>query len=156
LYSSDASELVVRLAEVEPSDRVEVGSAYRGRATVYATAVNIASEEHLAELRRAVLQLAERCGFPGSPPTPEFDNGLPLLLGNLMKISAVEAGCTEVWNYLTLVLLPDVAFWRWPNEKRNPSYERLIGKPRNVLRRHWWRWYLLGEELPSRMNEDEL
>ncbi|TWG93056.1 hypothetical protein L615_006600000150 [Nocardioides sp. J9] len=67
-----------------------------------------------------------------------------------------EAGVAEVWNYLTLVLLPDVALWRWPNPNCDPRYERLLGKPRNVFRRHWWRAHLLGPELTMRMREDEL
>ncbi|KRE56436.1 hypothetical protein ASG70_04780 [Phycicoccus sp. Soil748] len=52
--------------------------------------------------------------------------------------------------------MPDIALWRWPSESMDPSYERLVGKPRNVFRRHWWRWYLLGADITAQLTEDEL
>ncbi|MFG3423725.1 hypothetical protein [Micromonospora sp. NPDC047730] len=66
-----------------------------------------------------------------------------------------DAPSEEVWSFLSLVLLPDVALWRWPNPLRRPGYERIIGRPRNVFRRLWTRIHSLGEDLGAHLYEDE-
>jgi hypothetical protein len=55
-----------------------------------------------------------------------------------------EASVEAVWSFLSLVVAPDVAFWRWPNTPNKDDYERLLGYPRNVFRRLGWRAYTLG------------
>ncbi len=72
-----------------------------------------------------------------------------------MQITPADAAQEGVWSFLSLVLLPDVAFWRWPNAKGAADYERLIGRPRNVFRRLWWRAYCLGEAASALVFEDE-
>ncbi len=70
----------------------------------------------------------------------------------------VEASNEAVWSFISLVLLPDVTFWRFRNKKLRNDYERALGYPRNVFRRLWWRAYTLGlvdESAPSAMYEDE-
>nr|WP_282433157.1 DUF6339 family protein [Cryobacterium arcticum] len=71
-----------------------------------------------------------------------------------------EAADEGVWSFLTLNVCPDVAFWRFPNARSDDGsfrtdYERLLGRPRNVLRRSWWRGYILGADLSGRLLEDE-
>jgi hypothetical protein len=59
---------------------------------------------------------------------------------------------------MSLVLLPDVALWRFPNRDGREGYERIIGRPRNVFRRLWWRCQALGAEEDGpggRLLEDE-
>ena len=48
-----------------------------------------------------------------------------------------------VWSFLTVVVVPEIGPWRFPGR----SEERLIGRPRNVLRRTWWRAWALGPDL---------
>lgn len=129
---------------------------YHGRTTTYATAQRLADRSHLHDVRTAVVGHARAHGFPDGQPRAGFDETMPGLLLDVLEMAPAEAGEAEVWNFLSLVLLPDVALWRWPNESRNPGYERLIGKPRNVLRRHWWRGHLITPRLCPLMNEDEL
>ncbi|MBC9819736.1 hypothetical protein [Terrabacter sp. MAHUQ-38] len=110
----------------------------------------------MAALREEVVELAKAAGFPTERPLATFDTELPGLLGRRLQMSPAEAGRMEVWNFLTLALLPDVALWRWPSDTKDPTYERILGKPRNVFRRHWWRWRILGPDLPLRLVEDEM
>jgi hypothetical protein len=48
-----------------------------------------------------------------------------------------------VWSFLTLVVCPEIGPWRFPGR----TEERLLGEPRNVLRRLWWRAWTLGPNL---------
>lgn len=72
-----------------------------------------------------------------------------------MDILPADAAQEGVWSFLALILLPDVALWRWPDHNGRADYERLIGKPRNVFRRLWWRAYCLGEANSAEVFEDE-
>ena len=79
---------------------------------------------------------------------------MPALLHQYMRIVPADAANGDVWSFLTLVVLPDVAFWRFPN----PPDVRLLGRPRNVFRRYWWRAHVLGAEdggLAARLGEDQ-
>ncbi|GIJ34439.1 hypothetical protein Vse01_35870 [Micromonospora sediminimaris] len=84
-----------------------------------------------------------------------FDRLLAPALYRQMAIVPADAASEEVWSFLSLVLLPDVALWRWPNLLRRPGYERIIGRPRNVFRRLWTRVHSLGEDLGAQLYEDE-
>lgn len=60
-----------------------------------------------------------------------------------------------MWNFLTLLVLPDVAVWRFPGR----ADERLLGRSRNVFSRLWWRGEVVGADLidvRSGLGEDEL
>ncbi|CAM5732904.1 hypothetical protein SALBM311S_10310 [Streptomyces alboniger] len=48
-----------------------------------------------------------------------------------------EAASRDVWAFMALVLLPDVAFWRYPQ----PPRDRVLGTDltRHVFGRLWWR-----------------
>lgn len=120
----------------------------------------LASREYLADLRRGVVRIARDFGFPyrtdqKSPRLSEFDAALGNFLLESLKITPAEAGVDEIWNFLTLVLLPDIAAWRYPNRKNVADFDRWIGKRRNVLRKAWWRAYCLGPELNLLIGEDE-
>ncbi len=117
-------------------------------------------ESDLALLRSVVVDIAKQHGFPetlaarGEAAT-RFDREVSVALLTQMSLLPADAGTEGVWSFLTLVLIPDVAFWRWPNPKCLSDYERLIGKPRNVFRRLWWRAYCIGSDASQRVFEDE-
>ena len=72
-----------------------------------------------------------------------------------LRIIPADAAHDETWSFLTLVVFPDVAVIRFPDMHVN----RLIGTPRNVLRRTWFRQEVLGDLLHSTgrpLGEDEL
>jgi hypothetical protein len=112
----------------------------------------------LTEIQQTVRKIADDHGWPeplNRVTGTAFDRAVSADLYRLMRIVPADAASEDVWSFLSLVVLPDVAFWRWPNPNRTVGYERLIGRPRNVFRRLWTRIHTLGEDLGTRLYEDE-
>ncbi|MFD9337284.1 DUF6339 family protein [Streptomyces sp. NPDC060028] len=98
----------------------------------------------LRELRDLVVALAEQAGFPGESDRTRrahFDLSVAVLLHKEMDMVPAEAASPDVWAFLALVLLPDVAFWRYP---KSPG-DRVLGTDltRHVFGRLWWRAQLV-------------
>ncbi|MET7940439.1 DUF6339 family protein [Streptomyces sp. NPDC005302] len=119
-------------------------------AVVHESAVYVAtggdrvSTHQLQELRNGVIDLAKRAGFPEESDrtrNAEFDLRLAALLHAEMGMVPAEAASRDVWAFLALVLLPDVAFWRYPQ----PPRDRVLGTDltRHVFGRLWWRAQLV-------------
>jgi hypothetical protein len=88
-----------------------------------------------------------------------FDRELGARLLESLRMSPYEAAQKGVWTFLTLVVLPEIGPWRFPEL----TSERFVGSPiRNVLGRTWWRARLLGPDLgcgefgAEPLGEDEL
>ena len=164
-----------RMSREEASDRVKLLSGLSASAlaatvttntdsaTFYQTATSRIQPRELDEIRARVLDLAKQHGFPNAQARGRsiaFDRALTIVLGELMNILPADAADEGVWSFFTLNVCPDVALWRFPNEavgadNFRESYERLVGRPRNIFRRAWWRWYILGGDLSSKLIEDE-
>lgn len=128
------------------------------RATWYPTAPHRVAEDDLRALQQTVRGIATEANWPATLSKTNgtaFDRLLAPALYRQMTIVPADAASEEVWSFLSLVLLPDIALWRWPNPLRRPGYERVIGRPRNVFRRLWTRVHSLGEDLGARLYEDE-
>jgi hypothetical protein len=118
------------------------------------------TEGELAELRSTVLDIARANGFPQPQPRGRqtlFDRQLAVYLWERMCLVPAEAAAGGVWSFLSLVLLPDVAAWRYP--ERHPM--RFIGRDvmigtanRHVFGRLWARAYVFGPDLLHRLIED--
>ena len=68
-------------------------------------------------------------------------------------MSPIDGFNRDVWSYLTMRVLPDLALWRW---NVNKTDERFIGgSERSCFQRLWLRSYVLGGELASQLQEDE-
>jgi hypothetical protein len=120
---------------------------------------NRVPQERLKQLQAAVRSIVDRLGFPEPKRRQEafsqFDHDLPKLLCESMQIVPADAAAEGVWSFIGLVLLPDIAAWRYPNRSR----ERMIGLPRNAFRRLWWRGFVLGHsphDAPAVLGEDQL
>lgn len=153
-----AEELLYTHSAVETVQLTAQADTAHSRATWYPTAPNRVAPEKLSELQQTVRRIARDNGWPGTlsrHAATEFDRQLAAELYRQMRILPADAASEEVWSFLSLVLLPDVAFWRWPNPDRKPRYERILGQPRNVFRRLWHRVHVLGEDLGSMLFEDE-
>ena len=89
--------------------------------------------------------VAEKAGYPESLKgrTQDFDRPCGSELYRAMGIVPADAAAEQVWTFLTLVVVPEIGPWRFPDR---PD-ERLLGRPRNVLRRLWWRAWALGADL---------
>ena len=68
-------------------------------------------------------------------------------------MSPIDGFSREVWSYLTLRLLPDLALWRWNVNKTDERF--LGGAERSCFQRLWLRSYVLGGDLASQLFEDE-
>ncbi|MFJ1804683.1 MULTISPECIES: DUF6339 family protein [unclassified Streptomyces] len=113
-------------------------------AVYVATGGDRVSSGQLRELREGVLTLAKRAGFPEQSDrarNAEFDLRLAALLHAEMGMVPAEAASRDVWAFLALVVLPDVAFWRYPQ----PPKDRVLGTDltRHVFGRLWWRAQLV-------------
>lgn len=110
-------------------------------------------------LRDSIVSVASEFGFPhtevNNQVSGEFDRTAARILYENLNLLLAEAASPDVWSFLTLVLLPDVAKWRFPNRKNYEDYERWLGTDRNVFRKLWWREGTLGHELSSQLGEDE-
>ncbi|MGH3086928.1 MAG: hypothetical protein ACRDSJ_06365 [Rubrobacteraceae bacterium] len=83
-----------------------------------------------------------------------FDSTLGRSLHDALGIVPADAAHEGTWSFLTLVVFPDVAAFRFPDFHIN----RFVGAPRNALRRPWQRYEILGD-LPAGgrpLGEDEL
>ncbi len=87
-----------------------------------------------------------------------FDSAAGRVLYESLDIIPADAAAEGVWSFLSLVVLPEIGPWRFPDR----AQDRLLGHPRNVFRRSWWRAHVLGPDLdaaPERqqpLGEDEL
>lgn len=158
LNAAHASAVITSLNGMSIEIASEKAASRHDNSFDYATAQQKVDSEALDTLRESVISVARECGFPAKPNKKaaiRFDKTVSKILDEELDMIPAEAANSEVWNFLTLVLLPDVAMWRYPNEKNNPAFERWMGEPRNVFRKLWWRAATLGHELNEQLGEDE-
>jgi hypothetical protein len=114
------------------------------------------SNEELAKFRTDVLSMAGVSDGNVKDITLkpiEFDQ---LFVRNcqilFQDFESIDTFQSEVWSYITIRVLPDLALWRWPDN----APERYFGNPeRNAFQRLWHRSFILGPELGSELQEDE-
>ena len=114
------------------------------------------SNEELAKFRTGVLSMAGVSNGSVKDLTLkpiEFDQ---LFVRNcqilFQDFESIDTFQSEVWSYITIRVLPDLALWRWPDN----APERYFGNPeRNAFQRLWHRSFILGPELGSELQEDE-
>lgn len=76
-----------------------------------------------------------------------------ICLTTFHDLNPIDAFNRDVWSYLTLRVLPDLALWRW---RKNKTDERFLGgAERSCFQRLWLRSYVLGGDLASQLFEDE-
>lgn len=122
-----------------------------------------ASVEILRGFQQTMREIAANHGYPADlstkdPKKTEFDREVVIHILDVAPLIPAEASVEAVWSFLSLVVAPDVAFWRWPNTREKDDYERILGYRRNVFRRLWWRAYTLGwgpDSVSAKVYEDE-
>jgi hypothetical protein len=121
-----------------------------------------ASGDELQHLRNEVMDIAVRNGYPTLQPRgaqAPFDQQLAVHLYEHMGIVPAEAAAGGIWSFLALVLLPDVAAWRYPDRHRDRfiGADLMIGSSnRHVFGRLWARVHILGAEASSGLGEDNV
>jgi hypothetical protein len=120
----------------------------------------------LNELRTAIVKAAQNVGFPGSRPTSflRFELEVAQVLAawpplwNAQGSPSGEALRNDCWTFITMVLVPDVALWRWPAKggEDGPGSRswkgRMVGGSRNAFQRIFRRVMCLdrGADHPDR------
>lgn len=139
-----AKLLAAEYKELGPNELNGRWALADGSAVFVATGGTRIDQAKLQLLREIVVDLAKQSGFPLPPDgkqKPTFDLALAVALHREMRISPAEAASGDVWAFLALVVLPDVAHWRYPK----PPGDRVLGTDltRHVLGRMWWRAQLV-------------
>jgi hypothetical protein len=120
-------------------------------------------EDRLQTLRDLILEAARKHGFPYLRPRSflgfEFRVAEILASWDALWIDGEASGESlrdACWTFLTLVVLPDVALWRWPlsaeREQDKAWKGRMLGGGRNAFQRIFRRVLSLdrGKEHPDR------
>ncbi|MFC4067010.1 DUF6339 family protein [Actinoplanes subglobosus] len=152
------STLYPRLPESAAKDlykeirECEVGTRFPASATTHLaqyfapTGGGRATPERLKVLRDLIVDAARRHGFPDLPlgrSVHNFDTELARSLHVEMDLVPAEAAARPIWAFLALVVIPDVAVWRFPR----PPVDRVSATDitRHVFGRLWWRAELLHD-----------
>lgn len=102
-----------------------------------------------------LVQLRERCldAVPSSSMhghrafDSTFDREVGRALFHFTRSSRGEMGAPMVWDFLTLVLLPDVALQRFDGEAKDSRARFTGGNRRHVLQRLWKRRQVFGDQI---------
>lgn len=113
-----------------------------------------ADQADLMELRELCLE-ADGTARASADPTAIWDLEVGRVLYDYAKGRAGEFGSPAVWDFLTLVLLPDIVAFRLDpssSASKGPSRSSVTarltgGNRRHVLQRLWRRWHVFGSDL---------
>jgi hypothetical protein len=153
-----AEQIIGTIRNAAADERVALSTTVHPRAAPAPTGGTPVPEDRLARLAEVVREeFAEEMSESLTPGTEAVvDARMGQVLYSNMAIVQADAAHEGVWSFLALVLLPDVASWRFPD--CHPA--RLLGSQRNVFRRTWWRRHILGEMMQTPntrpLGEDEL
>lgn len=144
LLPSRAKALATEYRDLEPAE-LSARWATRDESAVFvATGGTRVNDDKLRHLRELVVDLAKESGFPAEHSVEQrgmFDLQVARMLHREMRIAPAEAAAGDVWAFLALVVLPDVAKWRYPSLVG----DRVRGTDltRHVFGRMWWRAQLV-------------
>lgn len=166
LPRGQAMILLRELDGLDPTSARDLADTSHPAAAPIATGPPVAPQAVIEHVAAHVRELAISLGFPTPltrPNVAKFDQPCGDVLLDEMQIVPADAASEDVWSFLTLVVLPDVALWRFPDMKEERLHDdRFVGRPRNTFRRVWWRSYTLaGANSPDAgasepLGEDEL
>ncbi|WP_433352664.1 DUF6339 family protein [Microtetraspora malaysiensis] len=144
LLADQAKPLHEEYRRLQITDLMGHAATAHDSAVYVATGGDRVSETRLRELRDLVVDLAKESGFPNESNRAlraAFDLRLAAALHSEMRLVPAEAASGDVWAFLALVLLPDVAYWRYPA----PPGDRVLATDltRHVFGRMWWRAQLV-------------
>lgn len=163
LRDIEAQQLLSRLRSMTVREARELIELATDGVPYYPMAPSRVGTSTLTQIRESVVRIAAEFGFPlQAPITPQDQPGFEQVLASqfveIAPMVPAEAADTEVWNFITLRVLPDVAIWRYPfddDDDPEPRAERLIGRRRGIFRQAWWRGYFLGSDACLRLTEDD-
>ena len=150
-----------RSADLDPGDELRIPQAI-----TQPTGGMPITDALLKELRVSIVSSARNHGFPDSRPTSflRFELEVAEALAAWSPLWIEEGAPTgealrnDCWTFITIVVLPDVALWRWPSKggedgSGSRSWKvRMLGGSRNTFQRIFRRVMCLdrGAEHPDR------
>ena len=108
-----------------------------------ATGGRVASPLEIEDARAEVMQDMAPLMAVKHSSLVRFDVMLGRSLHHALRIVPSDAAHDDTWSFLSLVVFPDLVAFRFPDLHD----DRLLGKPRNALRRVWQRAEVLGDVL---------
>lgn len=159
--SPDASDLIrtelIRSESICEFSPEKFEEALSAADSFPATGGRRTTENDLLELRGECLNAVEFSEGSSSLATSQFDLQLGRVLYKRSVGSTGEFGNARVWDFLTLVLLPDITSARFPGTTSNLGARFTGGNRRHVLQRLWRRWRVFGEQIvvSGRLTEDD-
>lgn len=134
---------LVRLNELVKRSAQSIEVAFQDPDAVPVTTGTPATEQKLRDVRKTAREAVARWDgrSPGRSEAAEWDAAVGKALHESMDIVPADASHEGPWSFLSLVVMPDLAVARFP--ARHSS--RMLGGPRNVFRRPWWRYHVLGD-----------
>ena len=143
------AEQLIELFNADPANRCFTGFDHPQR-FYQASGGDRLPDRELQTVRDAILAIAGRFGFPDQPPTSTRNRDYARFEAEVAEWfagwSALDTGRSGVtaettrrdwWTYLTLIVLPEVACWRWVSETQGNllKHERFLGGGRNTFQR---------------------
>ena len=110
--------------------------------------LRLADESAINSVRERVREIADECGFPmemNLQTQQHFDRQLGTELLQIINVAPVFAAKREMWTFLSCVVLPELAPWRYTSDEVHK--DRVLGGDRDLLRSRWWRAWSLGPDL---------
>jgi hypothetical protein len=115
--------------------------------------------QQIGELQARLRATADELGWPApieDGRSGELDRTWARTLQS-MQLSVVDAAAPGTWGFVALVVVPDLALWRFPGA----DLGRFFGVDDHVFGRLWWRQHVLGADLldgagREPLTEDEL
>jgi hypothetical protein len=166
LPANAAGSLLEQMAQARPIDLDPGADLSHPQAITQTTGGLPVAAEHLRELRESIVTAAREYGFPDSRPAGFLHFELEVAqslarwkpLWDAEGLPSGEALRNDCWTFITIVLLPDVALWRWPikggdDETGSRSWKgRMVGGSRNAFQRIFRRVMCLdrGADHPDR------
>lgn len=146
---SSAEPLLAQLAESSPADLDPGDELTYSQAITQPTGGLPIRDALLKQLRNSILTAARNHGFPERRPTSflRFELEVAEVLAEwepLWKSDGVPSGealRNDCWSFITIVVLPDVALWRWPAKSSEENAGgrswkgRMVGGSRNTFQR---------------------
>ncbi len=147
LEASSARSILADRADATFQELEGMAALEHADAAPSATGGHPAQLDKLRDVQALIRVAAAAAGYPhplgGS--TQNFDRPCGTALYRTMNIVPADAADEGVWSFLTIIVVPEIGPWRFPRQ----SEERMLGRPRNVLRRLWWRAWAIGPDLET-------
>jgi hypothetical protein len=134
------------LKDADPeAARAQRASTLPDEVTWTATGAPRITSRELGDLREALVKSVDDLPFGEALSAVQrdtFDTRVTRVYAEHASLFPAEAANLEIWSYHALVLVPDLALWRWRHMDR-PNVERFVGVDltRHTYGRLWWRWY---------------